>query len=307
MAAAGGHSNGKRYLYYPGCSMQATGRAYEESLLTLFKQLDVPLEELEDWNCCGATSYMSIKRASAHVLTARNLSIASRAGGDVVVPCSACYLSLRKTQAYYAVYPEIKKDVEEGLGRAGIPLPGPVNVRHPLDVLFSDVGVKTLKAKTVRKWAGGRVACYYGCQAVRPFTDLDDPYHPTKMEALVEAVGIPAVEYTLRTKCCGGSLTGTMPDVGVRMIYDLVKEAARNGAEAILNICPLCQFNLDAYQGPIRKDVWPSLDMPVLYLTQVLGWALGADRKALGLQRCISGRKTLDQWLTAPKEKEAYV
>ena len=127
------------------------------------------------------------------------------------------------------------------------------------------------------------------------------------MEELLNAIGVPTVDYTLRTKCCGGSLTGTIPTVGVRLNYELLKEAVRNGAEAIVTICPLCQFNLDAYQSQIRADIWNALDVPVLYLTQVLGWMLGGEWKELGLHRSISGARVLKRWFTAPKENEAYV
>jgi len=63
---------------------------------------------------------------------------------------------------------------------------------------------------------------------------------------------------------------------GVRLNYILLKEAARKGAKAIVTICPLCQFNLDAYQSEIRKETGEAFDMPVLYFTQILGWALEA-------------------------------
>ena len=42
------------YVYYPGCSLKGGSRAYEESILPVFKEIGMPLEELEDWNCCGA-------------------------------------------------------------------------------------------------------------------------------------------------------------------------------------------------------------------------------------------------------------
>jgi heterodisulfide reductase subunit B len=298
----------RRYLYFPGCSLKATGAAYEESLLELFRLLELPLQELPDWNCCGATSYMAINEASAFVLAARNLAIAKQQGPeDVVTPCAACYLALRKAQDYTERYPAVRHEVTAALDRAGLPFPAGVRVRHPLEVLYTDVGVKAIKAKVARKWPGGRVACYYGCQAVRPYSEVDEPHHPKRMDEVLQAAGIPTVDFSLKTKCCGGSLTGTMTEVGVRMNYELLKEAVRNGAQAIVTICPLCQFNLDAYQAKIRADIWKELDVPVLYLTQALGWVLGGDRRALGFRRSISGQAQLDQWLTGPKEKEAYV
>ncbi len=308
MSAPGPAGPPARYTYFPGCSLKSTGAAYEESLLTLFRLLGLGVDELEDWNCCGATSYMAISEGSAFALAARNLALAERAGSrEVMAPCSACYLVLMKTLDYRRKYASVDKSVREALERAGLPATNNVHVRHPLEILYNDVGAARIKSKVVRPWTGGRLACYYGCQAVRPYSEVDDPHRPSRMEELLNAIGVPTVEYTLRTKCCGGSLTGTIPTVGIRLNYELLKEAIRNGAQAIVTICPLCQFNLDAYQSQIRADIWDALDVPVLYITQVLGWMLGGDWKELGLNRSISGVRELKRWFTAPKEKEAYV
>jgi heterodisulfide reductase subunit B len=298
----------KAYAYFPGCSLSATGAAYDESLRTLFRLLDLKLEEIDDWNCCGATSYMSIDEGSAFQLSARNLSLAHQMGAsEVVAPCAACYLVLRKTQDYVARHPEIASKVSQSLDRAGLIQMDGVRVRHPLEVLYTDVGLARIKAQTTRQWRGGRIACYYGCQAVRPYDEVDKPYNPTRMDELLGAIGAPTVDYSLKTKCCGGSLTGTLHEVGLRLNYILLKEAARKGAEAIVTMCPLCQFNLDVYQAEIAKQSGERFDMPVLYFTQVLGWALGGESKELGLKRSVSGQGLIRRWFTVHEGVEAYV
>jgi heterodisulfide reductase subunit B2 len=298
----------KRYLYFPGCSLRATGIAYAESVVALFRLLGAPLEELADWNCCGATSYMAIDETSAFVLAARNLAIARKSGAtELLAPCSACYLVLRKTVDYTTKYPEVREQVQQAMARAGLPFPDGVRVRHPLEVLFNDIGEDRIRAAVKRRWNGGRIACYYGCQVVRPYDEVDAPHDPQRMDELLAAAGIPTVEYSLKTKCCGGSLTGTITDVGKRLNYILLKEAMRKGAQAIVTICPLCQFNLDAYQVEISRESGIAFDMPILLLPQLIGWALGGTRKELGFRRMISGQKLLDQWLTEPTREEAYV
>jgi heterodisulfide reductase subunit B len=308
MTPADASAPGRGYLYFPGCSLKATGVAYEESMRELFRVLDLPLQELPDWNCCGATSYMSIDEGSAFLLSARNLSIAGQTGmRDLLTPCSACYLVLRKTEDYFHRHPAVREKVAGSLSKAGLGPLDSVRVRHPLEVLYSDVGVEHIRSKVVRHWRGGRLACYYGCQAVRPYDEVDVPHDPNRMDELLEAVGAPTVDFALKTKCCGGSLTGTMHEVGIRLNYILLKEAARKGAEAIITICPLCQFNLDAYQAEIRRATREPLDLPILYFTQVLGWALGGDVEALGLHRTISGRTFVKRWFPAREEVESYV
>ncbi len=296
------------YVYFPGCSLKGTGRAYEESLLILFRLLNVKLKELEDWNCCGATSYMSIDEESAFALSARNLALAQKTGSDqVLAPCAACYLVLRKTQDYVQRYPEIRERVTASLKATGLPLADQVKTRHPLEVLYKDVGLDRIRSKVVRKWTGGPIACYYGCQAVRPYAEVDTVLNPMRMDELMEAVGIPTIRWALKSKCCGGSLTGTMHSVGLRLNYNLLKEAARKGAKALVTLCPLCQFNLDAYQSEIRKKMQENLDLPVFYFTQLLGWALGGEPRALGIHRTISGSASVKQWFTAAKEVAAHV
>jgi heterodisulfide reductase subunit B len=252
---------------------------------------------------------MSIDEESAFQLSARNQALAHKAEcRDLVAPCSACYLALRKTQDYVERYPAIGKHVKESLEAAHLPPLDGVRVRHPLEVLYTDVGVERIRSRVVRKWSGGRVACYYGCQIVRPYEEVDRAHNPTRMDELLAAIGAPTVEYPLKTACCGGALTGTMHAIGVRMNYILLKEAMRKGAQAIVTVCPLCQYNLDAYQSEIRGKTSTPVDMPILYFTQVLGWALGADAESLGLKRAISGRKFLEQWFSKEsQEAEAYV
>ena len=182
-----------------------------------------------------------------------------------------------------------------------------MRVRHPLEILYNDVGLAKIKARTVRKWQGGKIACYYGCQAVRPYDEVDRPHDPMRMDELMHAVGAQTVDWALKTKCCGGTLTGTIHDVGVRLNYILLKEAVRKGAEAIVNICPMCQFNLDAYQPEIAKATGEAFDIPILYFTQVLGWALGGDPKSLGLKRSIGGKSQVRKWFSANQEAPAHV
>jgi heterodisulfide reductase subunit B len=297
------------YSYFPGCSLQSTGVAYDESVRALFALLDLKLHELPEWNCCGATSYMSIDEGSAFVLSARNLSLAAQAKHrDLVTPCSACYLVLKKTQDYVEHYPAIANKVQQGLQAEGLPPLNGVQVRHPLEILYNDVGLDRIKHASVRPWRGAPIACYYGCQLVRPYCDSDQQQNPTHMEEVLKAAGIPTVDFALKTKCCGGSLTGTIPAVGQRLNYLILKEAIRKGAGAIVTVCPLCQYNLDAYQADIRKSTGEAIDIPVLYFSQVLGWAMGADAKALGLQRSIAGKQTIKQWFAASeREEKAHV
>ncbi len=273
------------YAYYPGCSLKGTGLGYEKSLLATFKRLDVALEEIPDWNCCGATSYMSISEDQATVLAARNLAIATRQGQAIMAPCSACYMILNQTRKRLQENKALHHQVQEKLHQIGedqldLSLP----VRHPLDVLVNEVGLEAIRARVVKKLNGLRVFPYYGCLIVRPGNGFDHPTYPTSMDRLLEALGCEVVDHPLKTRCCGGSLTGTLESVGVRLVYILLKEAKKRGAHAIATLCALCQFNLDVYQQRAAELYQENLDMPILFFTQLVALALGASEAEVGLE-----------------------
>ncbi len=282
-----------KYSYFPGCSLKGLGRSYEESLLPVMKHLSVELTELNDWNCCGATAYMSVDEGKAAVLAARNLAIAEKAGPeDLMTPCSACYLALNKTQHNIADFPEIDATVRRALGSAKLAYNGTVKVRHPLDMLINDVGLDVIKEKVVRPLKGLKVVPYYGCQVVRPYATFDDQWNPTTMDRLLATLGAEVIPFPLKTKCCGGSLTGTVPEAGQRLTYILLKEAVRRGADVIATVCPLCQFNLDAYQDQIERR-WGPARMATVYFTQLMGLAFGLAPEPLGLKRNMIPMKPL--------------
>ncbi len=277
------------YLYYPGCSLHSTGRAYEESMLAVFKALEIPLDELDDWNCCGATSYFSIDETEAFTLAARNLELAENQQGNgeahLVAPCAACYLVLTKTQHYLTNYPDINRKVNDALGSVGLHYEGKTRVRHPLDILVNDYGLENIAKHVKKPLKGLKVACYYGCQVVRPFAKFDDPLYPTTMDRLVKALGGEPIEWPLKTRCCGGSLTGTIQQAGLRLSRALLVDAQKRNADIVITCCPLCQHNLECYQGRINRKLRDHINIPVAYFTQLIGVALGLAEEDLGIQR----------------------
>jgi heterodisulfide reductase subunit B len=209
---------------------------------------------------------------------------------------------LNKTKHYLHESPVVEAVVQKALHQANLTYSGNTPVRHPLDVLVNNVGIEEIKKHVKHPLKGLKIAPYYGCQIVRPYATFDDQYNPTTMDRLLEAIGCTMVTYPLKTRCCGGSLTGTLPEPGLLCSYILLKEAITRGADVIATVCPLCQFNLDCYRDkmasrwgnetipdPRNKDtrvpVGPLLDIPVVFFTQLIGLAFGLSEKELGLQR----------------------
>jgi heterodisulfide reductase subunit B len=272
------------YTYYPGCALKGTAKPYEQSLVACFEALGHDLNELKDWNCCGYIAYMSVDQRQALLLAARNLSLAEKEGQqDLLTPCPACYTDLRRVDDWRTRYPELRRQVLDTLSEEGLPYNGNVRVRHPLDVLVDDIGIDAIKEHQQRSGEGLRVAMYYGCLYNRPNEITEESFFPSKLEDLFGALGVDVVDFPLKMKCCGASLPSTVEEVAMRFIYPLLHEAKKTGADLVATICPLCQLNLEAYQGKVGRTFGEDLRVPVVFFSQLLGYLLGVPEKKLGL------------------------
>jgi heterodisulfide reductase subunit B len=276
--------NKTTYTYYPGCSLQHGNHAYEVSNQAVAKSLGFELVEVDDWNCCGATEYFSINRLPAYALVARNLARAADSGAtEVVAPCSACFLNLYKTDKHMGQYSDLNANINEALAAGNLHYePGSVKVRHLLEAVINDIGFEKLKERTRRPLYGLKFASYYGCLVSRPDSVLDSTEQPTMMDKMLEVLGATATDFRLKTFCCGGHMTQISEQTALEMIHKIVRNAVESGADAIVTICPMCQLNLDVYQGYANDLFDTDYRMPVMFFTQVIGLALGLSPRELG-------------------------
>lgn len=274
------------YTYFPGCCMHGFARHCQDSLYAVFDALGLELRELKDWNCCGATTYISVDEHQAIALGARNLAMAEQGGLEVVAPCTACFMILRKTQDYLARYAQLREEIGRALATVGLEYQGTAKIFHPLEILLRDVGVKTMRAKVKRPLRGWNVAPYYGCLIARPYA-LSEGMTLEAFDAFIPALGANLVDFDLKARCCGGSLTGTIEEVGHRLAYIILHQAKQNNADLLVTVCPLCQLNLEAYQRKIKSKYGDDVTIPVPYFTQLIGMALGLSEKALGLHKLL--------------------
>jgi heterodisulfide reductase subunit B len=276
-----------KYAYFPGCSLESTAKEYDLSTRAVLGAFGVELEELKDWNCCGASAAEIRSHLLSLVLPARNLALAEQINGNgqLVASCSACYVNLRKVEEIGKSDLALLDKINQALDVDGLTYAGSTRVRHLLDVLANDVGVEKIAEQVKRPLQGLRVAPYYGCQTVRPYSPFDAPYMPETMDGILTALGAQVHPNPLKATCCGGTLLTTKREVGVKLVSDLFK--AVEGAECVVTVCPLCQMNLESYQNAVSKKLGQSVHMPILYLTQLLGLAFGLPEKQLGLKHNI--------------------
>jgi heterodisulfide reductase subunit B2 len=280
-----------KYLYYPGCSMDGSAKGYMDSLFAIRDVLGLELQDIRDWNCCGATEYFSVSFLPAYALVGRNLALAQRqANGSntVVASCSLCYLNMSKTDHYLREDKDLREKVSTALAAGGLTYqPGSVKVRHLLDIIYNDVGLETIQRNVVRPLKGLRVAPYYGCLIPRPDYDhrFNDREYPTELDKLLTALGAEVVDFPLKSHCCGGHMTQISAPTAYELIRRLVHSATEYRADILVTLCPMCQLNLDAYQGEMNRHFHTDYHMPVLFFTQLMGLAFGKDPKALGVGR----------------------
>jgi heterodisulfide reductase subunit B len=271
------------YSYFPGCSLEKMALSYHQSALQTTNAVGVEMKEIEDWNCCGATTYFHVDELLAYTLVARNLAMAEKAGHDLVAPCSACYKNTYFTSEYLKEDKDLSDHINYALEQDNLKYSGSIEVKHLMEVFVNDVGLDEVKEKTIKPLNGLRVAPYYGCQIVRPKKDHEDVENPQFFEELMAAIGADPVDFAYRLRCCGGSLIITSREAALTLVRDLLQNAVDSEADVIATACPLCQTNLEVYQMQVNQEFGKNFSIPVMYFTQLMGLAMGLPKKQLGI------------------------
>ena len=283
--------------YYPGCSLEGSSRDFAESLHAVCNALAIELDEIPEWNCCGASSGHMIDHLLSIALPINVLLKAQKAGMDqVMAPCASCYNRLAMASHEVASSAQTKQQVEKVLAAKIDKLPRVLNVVE----LLAQVGDR-IAGKLAKKFEQ-TVACYYGCLLVRPakVTGFDQTEDPQEMDKLVAAVGGKTIDWSFKTECCGASFSISRTSVVGRLGAKIVEDAVNHKAEAIVVACPMCHSNLDLRRGEINQRMDKATDIPVLFITQVIGLALGIPGKKLGLGRHFVPVKFPAKLVTTP-------
>ncbi|MDY6843917.1 MAG: CoB--CoM heterodisulfide reductase iron-sulfur subunit B family protein [Thermodesulfobacteriota bacterium] len=269
------------YGYYPGCSSHGTAREYETSAQLVLKALKLDMKEVSDWNCCGASAAHVTSEELAIALPHRNLVLAEKQGfSHIVTTCAACFNRLKIANKTLKEEQNILARMEE---ISGTEYSKTVAVHHILEVFYHEVGIERLKAMVIRPLSDLRVASYYGCLLTRPkHITIDKDYeNPTIMDEIVSATGALPVEWSHKTECCGASLALGRTDIVHRLCKEIFEAALLSSSDVIVVACPLCHSNLDMRQSQINTRYHTHFDIPIVFITQLLGLAFGKGFKEL--------------------------
>ena len=278
-----------RYSVYTGCSMEGNAISYLKSMEAVAEALDIHLEEIPDWNCCGATVASGVVgNFTQQVMTLRNFALVEDKGLDILVGCSSCYMNLGLANKHFKEDPHFAGMANEALAAGGLKYNGTLNVRQIVDVLINDVGLDKIKARVKRPLTGLKVAGYMGCQTVRALPwEYDDPERPVLLDRLIEALGATAVPFPMKARCCGSSHAIAQPEIVLDYSKEILESAASNGAVMLVTPCPMCQLNIDAYQGMINKAYKTNFSLPILFITQLMAVAFDLPPANAALEYCI--------------------
>ena len=263
------------------------------------EKLGIALNEIPDWNCCGASiGYGEGGELPRLVMNARNLALAEKElpGQDMVSGCPACWLSARETRQRLSEHASLLAETNEALKEAGLTLKNTVKARHMTEVLIEDIGWEGLARPVVKPLTGLKLAGYVGCQTNRPFGIAGESFeNPRYLDKMIETVGAEAVKYDQIVTCCGGALAFSEPDKAQKQIRDIVESAYDHGADMIVTPCQLCQANVEIYQSEINKKQSTQFAMPVVYYTQLLTVAYGGSIQQAGLNGQLIRAEKLDE------------
>lgn len=272
--------------YYPGCTLHASSELYDVQSRLVFKELGISLREIDDWNCCGATSASKTNDFMAIAMPARNIGLAQAAGmTELVIPCSSCYSRTRVAQKRLEADPAMKDEINAELEKK---IKGDIKILSILEILVPRAESGELAKKSAKKLEGLKPACYYGCLLTRFPCDLevpDDVENPQGMEIILNALGAKPLDWSYKTDCCGASASVNDTEVALGLMKKIMEDAIARGANCFVTTCPMCQLNLDAYQDRTRKKYGISERIPIYFITELVGIAMGKSPKQLQIEK----------------------
>ncbi len=270
--------------YFPGCTLNTTGKGFDNAVRASAAAVGLELAELPEWNCCGATYSLIIDNMLELAAPAHILVSARDQGSTLTTACTTCYNVLKRTNGFIRAHEEERDRINAFIEAE---YSGEVEVKDILHLLRDDVGFDAVRDKVQKPLQGLKLACYYGCMVLRPPAEVayDDPDHPQSLDDLMAALGAMPMDFPHKNECCGAYLAVKDPAVTREMVYTILKSAQVAGSEAVVTNCPLCQFNLDRQQAQMHQFRAGYRPIPVFYFSQLLGLALGLDASQYGWER----------------------
>ncbi|NVM29379.1 MAG: CoB--CoM heterodisulfide reductase iron-sulfur subunit B family protein [Candidatus Helarchaeota archaeon] len=273
-----------RYAFFLGCTIPARANSYDAAARKVAEKLDIELVPIEGAGCCPPVSIRSLNFKSWITIAARNITLIEKMGLDVVTLCNGCYETLKDANHILKTNDKIRDEVNSSLDPLGLKVHGVREVKQFTEVLYSDFAMAKLKEKMVRRLDGLKVAVHYGCHLLRPskISQFDNPEAPRKMDEIVELTGAKSVQWEEKLKCCGAPVLAVNENLAIELARQKLFSAKEAGAHCLVTPCPFCGIQFDLFQLKIEQIYDETIELPMLFLPQLLGLSLGIDTEALG-------------------------
>jgi heterodisulfide reductase subunit B2 len=275
-----------KLAYFLGCTIPARANSYDAAARQVAKSLDIELVPIEGATCCPPVSIRSLNFKAWLTIAARNLALVERMGLDVVALCNGCYGTLKDANHILRTDEKLRNEVNGNLEKLGLKVTGVKEVKQYTEVLCGDYAKSKLREKMTRKLNGLKVAVHYGCHLLRPskIVEFDNPEMPRKIDELVELTGAKSIDYQEKLKCCGAPVLAVNEKVALELTKQKLLSAKKAGAHCIVTTCPFCFIQFDLFQLKVEELIKESIELPVLFLPQLIGLSLGIEPQALGLE-----------------------
>ncbi|MFH1349621.1 MAG: CoB--CoM heterodisulfide reductase iron-sulfur subunit B family protein [Pseudomonadota bacterium] len=275
-----------KYTIQRCCTTNSFLKQYELSTDAVLNELGVDMVEIKDFNCCGYP--LRNVDFKAHILlSSRNLSLAEKAGRNIMTLCNCCYGTLKHVNHLLTEDASLKEEVNKTLGKEGLQYTNHVEVRHLLEVLHGDIGIDKITEKVVKRFHGLKLATHYGCHILRPrhIIQFDNPFAPTRFDSLVEITGAKSIPWRTKLECCGSPVFGVDDNLSMDLTQKKIEDAWESGAHYLCVACCYCQLQFDRVQKSMISKRNGNHPLPSILYTQLLGLSMGIDEEALGIQQ----------------------
>jgi len=273
-----------KYALFLGCNIPARVQQYETSARSVLAELGVDIEDIKEFNCCGYPLRNSDFKTFV-LFSARNLALTEKLGLNMITLCKCCYGSLKMAEHHMKEDPLLKDEINEILAKEGLEYNGNLEIKHFLSVLYSDIGINTLKEKITMSFKDIKIATHYGCHALRPsnIMQFDNPVSPVIFDRLVELTGAKSIDWSLKLECCGAPVLGINDDLSMNLTEKKLTDGKKAGADYLCTACPWCHLQFDSVQKMMIEQRRLNNHLPAILFPQLLGLAMGIDKQTLGI------------------------
>jgi len=279
----------KKYAFYPGCVMPTEQYALEMAIRQIMPKVDVELVDVKGFSCCGEP-LKSVNQLMTLTLSARNIAIAEKEGLDIFTPCPMCHLALTDCKKVLDSNPEMKERVNKYLADESLVYTGDINIVQTVELLHDIIGIDKIKELVKKPLKDLKIATHYGCHLIRP-SEIGRPVdseNPQKIENILKAIGGKPVDYPEKLDCCGGLLNANLPESALTKTGQKLQKVQEAGFDVFVDVCPWCHRQYDSKQTKAGETVAAKLEVPVLYFSQLLGFAFGISKDKLGFDLNLS-------------------